>query len=123
MANTTKTNIESILKQNMEQVEQLMNQGSQKYDFGIKDGKIQFTGYVGKRGARAKAYTSYVRVYLDKVPVKGLTYSPVQTVSSSGNIYSQPAWSFTKSVKTDEIIAMFQEIAETGARLYKEAHK
>lgn len=117
----TNTNIETILKGKMNRVEELMNTSATKYDFGLEDGKIQFTGYVGKRGVLAKSACTYVRVFLEASPVKGVTYTPIKTVTDKGGIYNKDAWTIEKGVDLYETLELFQSIVNVGRKLYKES--
>ena len=113
--------IEATLKANMDKVNELINQ-SETMDFSYNDGLVTFTGFVGKKGSRAKASCAYVKVYLQQNPIAGITYQGIPSITESGKPYTQDAWKVKEKDAVD-VCNLFNEIAKIGRKIYKESSK
>ncbi len=119
MKNTN--NIEAILRSNMDKVQELMK--SETEGFTAKDGVIEYTGFVGKKGSLAKSSTAYVQAYLEASPIKGVSIDTKLVMRADGKPYKKTVFKYTKTVDANEMCLLFNEIASIGRKLYKEANK
>ena len=117
---TNKTmSIEEILRGNFKRAEELVNTNTNS-DFTAKDGIIEFTGYSGKKGILAKSAIAYVVAYLEAAPIKGVEIIKLPAVTKAGKAYFKIAFKYNKSVKADEVIALFDEVVASGRKIYNE---